>query len=116
MSYCRFSSDDWMCDVYCYEHCNGGFITHVAASRRVARPATTLDWTNGITLCATNKAQMAELGAIGSAPIGLPFDGETFNDASLENMRLRLMALKECGYNVPNFVFDRIDQEIAEGL
>lgn len=38
MSYCRFSSSNWMCDVYVYEDCGGGWATHVAGRRRVARP------------------------------------------------------------------------------
>lgn len=33
MSYCRFSSDDYQCDVYVYQDGNGGWTTHVAGSR-----------------------------------------------------------------------------------
>lgn len=32
MSYCRFSSDDWMSDVYVYESAEG-WVVHVAANR-----------------------------------------------------------------------------------
>src|SRR5690606_10625668 len=35
MSYCRFSSDDWLCDVYVYEDVRGGWTTHVAGARHV---------------------------------------------------------------------------------
>ena len=35
MSYCRFSSDDWQCDVYVYADVAGGWTTHVAAVRFV---------------------------------------------------------------------------------
>ena len=35
MSYCRFSSDNYACDVYVYESCYGGFDVHVASSRYV---------------------------------------------------------------------------------
>lgn len=38
MSYCRFSSMNWMCDVYVYEDCGGGWVTHVAGRRRLIRP------------------------------------------------------------------------------
>lgn len=34
MSYCRWSSDNWKCDLYCYEDANG-YITHVADNRIV---------------------------------------------------------------------------------
>jgi hypothetical protein len=38
MSYCRWSSMNWMCDVYVYEDCGGGWTTHVAGNRRVIQP------------------------------------------------------------------------------
>ncbi len=38
MSYCRWSSMNWNCDVYVYESCNGGWTTHVAARRRIFQP------------------------------------------------------------------------------
>ena len=34
MSYCRWSSDRWQSDVYCYSDVIGGYTTHVARSRR----------------------------------------------------------------------------------
>jgi hypothetical protein len=34
MSYCRWSSDHFECDVYVYEDCSGGWTTHVAGRRR----------------------------------------------------------------------------------
>ena len=38
MSYCRWSSMNWMCDVYVYEDCAGGWTTHVAGRRRMIPP------------------------------------------------------------------------------
>lgn len=38
MSYCRFSSMNWRCDVYVYQDTYGGFVTHVAGCRRVIPP------------------------------------------------------------------------------
>ena len=35
MSYCRFSSDDYQCDVYCYASVSGYYVTHVASNRPV---------------------------------------------------------------------------------
>jgi hypothetical protein len=37
MSYCRFSSDNWKSDVYVYE-ADEGWVTHVAARRRMFAP------------------------------------------------------------------------------
>lgn len=38
MSYCRFSSMNWRCDVYVYEDVGGGWTTHVAGRRKVVPP------------------------------------------------------------------------------
>lgn len=38
MSYCRWSSDFWQCDVYVYEDVNGGWTTHVAGRRMKHTP------------------------------------------------------------------------------
>lgn len=38
MSYCRWSSMNWMCDVYVYEDVDGGWATHVAGRRRAIPP------------------------------------------------------------------------------
>jgi hypothetical protein len=35
MSYCRWSSNDFQCDVYVYEDVAGGWTTHVACNRVV---------------------------------------------------------------------------------
>src|SRR5687767_6611694 len=35
MSYCRWSTDDFQCDLYCYEDVSGGFTTHVAGRRKI---------------------------------------------------------------------------------
>lgn len=38
MSYCRWSSMNWRCDVYVYEDVAGGWTTHVAGNRKIIRP------------------------------------------------------------------------------
>ena len=35
MSYCRWSTDDFQCDLYIYEDCNGGWTCLVAGRRRI---------------------------------------------------------------------------------
>ena len=35
MSYCRFSDDDYACDVYVYADVNGGITIHVASNRLI---------------------------------------------------------------------------------
>ena len=38
MSYCRFSSMNWKCEVYVYENVHGGWTTHVAGNKRIFSP------------------------------------------------------------------------------
>ena len=45
--------------------------------------------------------------------IGLPFDGETFNDTTLYGFLARLITLRDTGYRFPDDVLERIDREIA---
>ena len=46
--------------------------------------------------------------------IGLAHDGEIFSDPTLEDFRDRIVALRELGYNCPDYVLDSIDREIRE--
>lgn len=41
-----------------------------------------------------------------------PCSGETYNDCTLTSFRARLTTLRAAGYDIPEFVFDRIDEEI----
>lgn len=44
MSYCRFSSDNWMSDVYVYPHVDGCYVIHVTAKRLLFPPIPSLPW------------------------------------------------------------------------
>lgn len=119
MSYCRWSSDNWKCDVYCYEDCLGGWTTHVASNKRVGEIPTysfakddskeELD-----RFMREYRAHQDALDKTALVPIGLPHDGETFNDPTLEDFRDTLTMLKDAGYNVPQYVFEAIEEEIKE--
>ena len=120
MSYCRWSSDNFNCDLYCYEDASGGWTTHVAGNRTVEKapelsdvlPLTTEE---GIAAwVAARKVQSDWLMTAERRPIGLPNDGKTFNDPTLEDFRERIVGLIAEGYRVPDYVLTRIDEEIAE--
>lgn len=98
MSYCRWSSDDFDCDVYAYEHCDGGWAVHVAGSRYVTKPKEPFDFNVAPDL----------------VPIGLAFDGQTFREPSLQAFRDRMTVLRGAGYRFPDYVFEEIDEEMAE--
>lgn len=118
MSYCRWSSDNWRCDLYCYEDSQGGFTTHVAGRRIVGDipKEPELKLINGElpeNFMAEHQAVMRFLDTAERQPIGLPFDGESFNDPDLESFLQRVTDLREVGYNVPDHVFDEIREEMA---
>jgi hypothetical protein len=120
MSYCRWSSDDYQSDLYCYEDASGGWTTHVAGNRMVGRPPHE-DWTllgKGDEAAAEfwvqHTAQMAWLETAEHAPIGLAHDGETFGDPTLEAFRERLLMLRQAGYRFPDYVLEAVDAEMAE--
>jgi hypothetical protein len=130
MSYCRWSSDNFKCDLYCYADVGGGYTTHVAGMKRVDdipsadMPRELRDgslkkgtpefdavisaWTD-----ATN-AQIKAATDSDMVPIGLSYDGASFNDPTLETFRARVVMLREAGYYCPDYVLERIDEEIAE--
>jgi len=114
MSYCRWSTDNFRCDLYCYEDVSGGWTTHVAGRRR------TPEYTDFDSKLTSNSNEYAEWGAKSFAPIGLLCDGQTFNDLTLEDFLARVTSLRGMGYIVPDSVFKHIKEEIederAEGV
>lgn len=110
MSYCRWSSNDFQCDLYIYE-ATDGYVTHVATGRRtftveLPPPASILD---GYEAWMERQMIMHEL--IESAevrPIGLPLDGEDFTDATAGECADRAEELRALGYLVPQYAIDNL--------
>lgn len=149
MSYCRWSSMNWMCDVYVYEDVSGGWTTHVAGRRRVIPPIPDImsgnlsmslhrwsgcewDLARGRIVyphlwrgrlyrawCSLasfwhNRIHMGSLHLIPLRPIGLPHDGEGFNDATPAECADRLESLRALGYVVPQRAIDALREEAAD--
>lgn len=114
MSYCRWSSDDFACDLYCYESSNG-FETHVADNRVVGEVPKQLNW-DAPDFMASHKAQMVFMRDAEREPIGLPLDGESFTDSTLEDFRARLTELRTIGYRFPDSVLVTVDEEIQDHM
>lgn len=116
MSYCRFSSNNWNCDIYAYESCMGGFDIHVASNRIVGN----------IPKCDIRliidgkyeeyakqyKKQMEFLDGCEREKIGHPFDGESFNSQTLTEFKEQMIELRRVGYNFPNYVLEDIEMEL----
>lgn len=116
MSYCRWSSDDFACDLYCYEDVRGGYTTHIASNRVVGEVPPVPDILEVVPeeWVAACNAQDAFLGTVQREPIGLPFDGQTFNDPGLESFLARLIELRAAGYRFPECVLNDVKAEIEQ--
>jgi|GEM_PF-1358293 len=134
MSYCRWSSNNFGCDLYCYES-EEGFMTHIAANRVVGDiPEASLaflqeepdDASELVMDRLTNyndkwkkffedhQAQMDFLETAEREPIGLPYDGESYCDKSLGEFLQRLLHLRETGYIFPDYVLEAVREEMEE--
>jgi len=114
MSYCRFSSDDWKCDICAYES-DMGYEIHVAARRIVGDVPTLPDplAVSGQEWSAAYVAQLAFIKTARREQITLLHAGESFTCSDLGSFEARLRVLREIGYNVPDYVFEEIAQERA---
>lgn len=116
MSYCRFSSDDFKCDVYCYES-DSGFITHVANNRiccNYTLPSVVpLDAEHLDEYVERQQIVMELVEKSDRVPIGLPYDGKTFSDATAAEAADRLQSLKDIGYCVPQYAIDALREGAA---
>ena len=123
MSYCRWSSDDWQCDLYCYEDVSGGWTTHIAGRKPIGVPrespfpvdvpehekeAAIKAWVD------SHNAAMKFLETAEYRDITLPHAGDTFNDPTLEAFKERLLYLRSLGYRFPDYVLETVEQEIAD--
>jgi hypothetical protein len=116
MSYCRWSSDDHKCDVYVYEHCDGGYVTHVARKRYTAAspcPPIPVGWHQLDAEIFTNAlaAQRSWLASAELVNIDLPHDGESFSDNTPGECAARLESLRALGYIVPQYAIDALREE-----
>jgi hypothetical protein len=118
VSYCRWSSDDYQCDVYVYEDVCGGFTTHVAGGRYVFKeplpPPVSWDPQNMQAWFDRHDKVTQMVEDAETQAIGLPHDGESFNDDTAEECANRLEALRALGYNVPQYAIDALREEAAD--
>lgn len=143
MSYCRWSSDNWKSDVYCYEHFTGGFVTHVASNKRVFPPIPDIpfSWVPRFggkfapgefrvtyptifhsfaagcfyrVYALWHRLSMWSLRVIPVRQIGLPIDGETFSDDTAAACADRLESIRALGYYVPQYAIDALRAEFSE--
>lgn len=113
MSYCRFSSDYFNCDLYIYEDITGSYAMHIAGSRYVfdrtpIKPTKTVeDFVNnhGYVMTALRTADVVE--------IKLPYAGESFYFAELSQVIEKVKELQALGYVVPSNIIPSMEEEIS---
>lgn len=104
MSLCRFSDNNFKCDIYCYEDVKGGFTTHVAAARyKKGIPHIGLGQTLNEQIELLRKCEMTN--------IELPCAGKIFHDTTIKGVLKRLVRLKKLGYRFPVRVIRDLQRE-----
>ncbi len=117
MSYCRWSSDDWSCDVYVYESVGDFWSINVARHRYVGdMPEADKYWSDGKLekFFVAHQQQMDFLETAEMVAIGLSHDGESFEVDSPQEAADILTMLSEEGYNVPQYAIDALRKEAEE--
>jgi hypothetical protein len=113
MPYCRWGSLGGRCDIYCYETANG-YVVSIAA-KRASRSVAPINYRlSGDALHKDVQRYNAAMDARVMRPIGGPHDGATFVEGSLQELKERLLALRDAGYLFPDSALNEINDEIAE--
>lgn len=114
MSYCRWSTDDFQCDLYVYESCYGGYSVNVAGRRRVYHDPLPpeIDITVDIVGYCNRMNEVMRI-PHDLVDIDLPYAGESFDIEDAADVVTFLDELKNIGYRFPDYVTEAIKEEIA---
>lgn len=100
MSYCRWSSMDFKCNLYVYE-AEDGIAIHVA-SNRVLGDVPSIDWSSPEQMFKTYQEQMKFMGTVKREPINLRYDGDSYHGLTKENACAVIKLLGDVGYVFPD--------------
>lgn len=114
MSFCRWSSDDFQCDVYVYE-ADYGFVIHVANNKVIFQtplPAVVEYDPDNFQPWFERHAKVSEMVRdADKEPITLPHAGETFTLDTANECADKLEYLSSLGYNVPSYAISSLREE-----
>ena len=114
MAYCRFSSDNWDCDVYVYKGV-GGYVVHVATYKYTGDIPPLPD-INEVSNEEYHHAYLTQMEAVKNSPkekIGGSMDGEALTFDTIPDLLQGLRNLRDGeGYNVPDFVMEDLRVEL----
>lgn len=120
MSYCRFSTDDYQCDLYVYANTDGGFSVHVAGGRYVfdtplpepVREPDGSDFDTDLRRWCERYEYVHELVKRAAVmPIGLSRDGRSYHVRTAEQCVALVKSLAAEGYRVPDYVAPEIRED-----
>lgn len=118
MSYSRWSTNDFQCDVYVYANVNGCWTIHVAGNRIVYKAPlpdpVPFDRDHSVEWFDRYRQVMAMVDNAERAPIDLPHAGDSFDEPTPGACADRLAELKKLGYNMPDDVIPALRQEQEE--
>lgn len=109
MSYCRFSSDNWNSDIYCYQSVEG-YVIHVA-SNRYDRAITPLDDSTEETLYESYRQQREDIEKAKQVKIELDGAGESYYLPTPQEAVEKLKELQTKGFRVPDFAIKALEDE-----
>ena len=113
MSNCRWSTDSFRCDVYCYES-EEGFVIHVAGRRHglpaddEGPPFSLIREGKGEEYMRLQKEFSDRMSASEWTTINHPDAGRTFRLDTESEMYDKLVELSDAGFNVPQHVLDSL--------
>jgi len=115
MSYCRFSTNDFQCDVYVYEDCVGGWTTHVASNRIVPckplPPVINFSMDNADEWLVRYQNVQDIIRNSVRESIYNPYAGKFYNDDTPGECADRLEMLRKEGFRVPQSAIDALREE-----
>lgn len=112
MSYCRFSSMDFKCDLYIYES-DEGVAVNVTANR-VVGDVPSIDWSDSETLYETYSAQMEFMKTAERRPIGGNYDGMSWYGLSHVEAAELVSVLGASGYIFPEGLIEDLLEDQDE--
>lgn len=118
MSICRWSDDDWKCDVYAYDS-GRGIEIHVAGFRYLGDipPAQHLivqkKWNE---LSEAIRKQGEFLKNAQREKINGPYDGKSLHCVDMIEFREKMIMLREAGYRFPDHVLEMEEDPISGAI
>ena len=121
MSYCRWSTDDFQCDLYIYECVTDHWVIHVAARKVICKeqlpepvkldPGSTESWWEWF----ERRKKVDEIRKRSElAAIGLPYDGQTIAVDSPGECADAVEMLLALGYRAPKGIIGELRDEQKE--